>query len=119
MSYLNELVHREFCGDKTIRSVKHSEVTHFTACDKYVIAHHPGGEVLITDTLKYLLNEDTSFVRLHRGTIVKKELLSKMLAYSYERPHSVELTTGEVIKVSRRAVVAIRKICESNRSKDD
>ena len=117
MTKLSELIHHEFRDYEIIRSVPHSEVTHFTSSHKYTIAHHAGGEVLITDTLKRLLNEDTNFVRIHRSTIVRRELLKSIVRYPYEDDRDVLLTNGTLLKISRRHNKTTLQYCKENEAK--
>lgn len=114
MTKLSELIHHEFRDYEIIRSVPHSEVTHFTSSHKYVIAHHAGGEVLIADTLKRLLIEDTNFVRIHRSTIVRRALLKSFIRYPHEDDRDVMLTCGKVLKISRRYNKSTLQYCKEN-----
>ena len=117
MTKLSELIHHEFRDYEIIRSVPHSEVTHFTSSHKYVIAHHAGGEVLIADTLKRLLIEDTNFVRIHRSTIVRRELLKDFVRYPHEDERDVILLDGTLLKVSRRHNKSTLQYCKENGAK--
>lgn len=51
------------------------QVTHFTSGDKYVTAHHAGGQLVITDTLKALESELSDFIRTHRSVLVRRSLI--------------------------------------------
>lgn len=53
-----------------------SEVTHFLADSKYVEAHHPGGVLILSDTLARLERELPDFIRLHRGALVRRTLVT-------------------------------------------
>lgn len=52
------------------------EVTHFLADSKYVEAHHPGGVLILTDSLTRLERELPEFIRLHRGVLVRRSLVT-------------------------------------------
>lgn len=51
-------------------------VTHFLADCKYVAAHHPGGVLILTDSLTRLERELPDFIRLHRGALVRRSLVT-------------------------------------------
>lgn len=51
-------------------------VTHFLADCKYVAAHHPGGVLILTDSLTRLERELPEFIRLHRGVLVRRSLVT-------------------------------------------
>lgn len=51
-------------------------VTHFLADCKYVAAHHPGGVLILTDSLTRLERELPEFIRLHRGALVRRTLVT-------------------------------------------
>ena len=53
-----------------------SEVTHFLADSKYVEAHHSGGVLILSDTLARLERELPDFIRLHRGALVRRSMVT-------------------------------------------
>lgn len=114
MSTVDDIVYREYHGKEMIRSVKHSDVTHFTSGDKYITAHHENGEVLIRDSLKRLLNADHNFISIHRGVIVRRLLLQRGLRHVYEDVYAVLLTNGQSLKVARSQVKTVLKVCKQN-----
>lgn len=81
----------------------------FVADQKYVVARHDGGELLITDTLKDLEREFAErFIRIHRNALV-----------AVDRIEHLEIDDGDVrihlrdddqaLEVSRRHLPAVRK----------
>lgn len=68
-------------------SIQVAQITHFTAGDKYVTAHYPGGEILLSgkESLNKLETEfGDAFIRTHRGMLVSKRMLRAL----YREPGS-------------------------------
>lgn len=87
------------------------EIRYFLADQKYVTVKHPGGEVLIDDTLKELEDEfGERFVRIHRNALVAVAWLEGMelanAGHYQVRLKGVE----EKLVVSRRHVAGLRKM---------
>lgn len=84
-------------------------VAYFKTDCKYVAAHHPGGELLLSDPLKALEKELAGrFLRIHRSTLVPFGRLLEMKRDSgnyYLRLAGV----AQPLPVSRRYVPAVRK----------
>jgi two-component system, LytTR family, response regulator AlgR len=94
-----------------IELVPVDDIRYFLADQKYVTVKHPGGEVLIDDTLKELEDEfGERFVRIHRNALVAVAWLEGMelaTAGHYQvRLKGVE----EKLVVSRRHVAGLRKM---------
>lgn len=51
------------------------DVTHFTAGDKYVTAHHKGGELILSTSLTRLESQLPDFIRIHRGSLVRRSCI--------------------------------------------
>lgn len=94
-----------------IELVPVDEIRYFLADQKYVTVKHPGGEVLIDDTLKELEDEfGERFVRIHRNALVAVAWLEGMelanAGHYQVRLKGVE----ERLVVSRRHVAGLRKM---------
>ncbi len=94
-----------------IELVPVDEIRYFLADQKYVTVKHPGGEVLIDDTLKELEDEfGERFVRIHRNALVAVAWLEGMelanAGHYQVRLKGVE----EKLVVSRRHVAGLRKM---------
>ncbi len=94
-----------------IELVPVDDIRYFLADQKYVTVKHPGGEVLIDDTLKELEDEfGERFVRIHRNALVAVAWLEGMelanAGHYQVRLKGVE----EKLVVSRRHVAGLRKM---------
>jgi two-component system, LytTR family, response regulator AlgR len=94
-----------------IELVPVDEIRYFLADQKYVTVKHPGGEVLIDETLKELEDEfGERFVRIHRNALVAVAWLEGMelanAGHYQVRLRGVE----ERLVVSRRHVAGLRKM---------
>ncbi|MCV6451569.1 LytTR family DNA-binding domain-containing protein [Pseudomonas aeruginosa] len=64
------------CG-KHSKEISVSQITHFVAEDKYVIAYYPDGVLVLNETLKALETEFADeFIRAHRKALVRRSLIS-------------------------------------------
>ncbi|HGB7451469.1 LytTR family transcriptional regulator DNA-binding domain-containing protein [Pseudomonas aeruginosa] len=64
------------CG-KHSKEISFSQITHFVAEDKYVIAYYPDGVLVLNETLKALEAEFADeFIRAHRKALVRRSLIS-------------------------------------------
>lgn len=88
-----------------------ADITHFVSGDKYVTAHHPGGELVISETLKSLEAElAADFIRTHRTTLARRAL-----ACEYTQP---DRDAGQIrlhgvdapLPVSRSRVGAVKSL---------
>jgi len=95
---------------KGIELVPVDEVRYFQADQKYVTMRHPGGELLIDETLQELETEFGSrFIRVHRNALVSTKYIEG-LERNEEGQYQIRLRdipTG--IDISRRHVSSIRR----------
>ncbi|HET6472346.1 MAG TPA: LytTR family DNA-binding domain-containing protein [Pseudomonadales bacterium] len=95
---------------KGIELVPVDEVRYFQADQKYVTMRHPGGELLIDETLQELETEFGSrFIRVHRNALVATKYIEG-LERNDEGQYQIRLRdvpTG--IDISRRHVSSIRR----------
>ncbi|HEJ5496898.1 TPA: LytTR family transcriptional regulator DNA-binding domain-containing protein [Pseudomonas aeruginosa] len=62
---------------KHSKAISVSQITHFVAEDKYVIAYYPDGVLVLNETLKALETEFADeFIRAHRKALVRRSLIS-------------------------------------------
>lgn len=52
-----------------------ADVTRFVSGDKYVTAHHVGGETIISVPLARLAEDHPEFIRVHRGMLIRRSCL--------------------------------------------
>ncbi len=92
-----------------VRLIPLDEVVYFMADQKYITVRHLGGEVLIEDSLKSLLEEfPEQFLRVHRNAIVAKNYLLA-LEKDLIGPYRLRLRGIEdKVEVSRRHVAKVR-----------
>lgn len=92
-----------------VRLIPVDEVVYFMADQKYITVRHLGGEVLIEDSLKSLLEEfPEHFLRVHRNAIVAKNYLLA-LEKDLMGPYRLRLRGIEdKVEVSRRHVAKVR-----------
>jgi two-component system response regulator AlgR len=85
-------------------------VSHLVAEDKYVVAHHPGGQLLIEDSLKDLEEEFSErYVRIHRNCLVAFDRIST-LERTADGRMLVRLDGIDTpLEVSRRNLPALRR----------
>lgn len=93
-------------------SVPLADITHFIASDKYVTAYYSGGELILSETLNALEVEFAScMIRVHRGTLVKTELMRWMEQGECSHTAYLKLEGVEqLIRVSRRNLTNVRRI---------
>ena len=87
------------------------DVCFFQADQKYVTVRHPGGELLIDDTLKELEDEfGERFIRVHRNALVSaKHIIG--LDRNEEGQYQIRLRgVPEGIDISRRHVADVRRL---------
>jgi len=87
------------------------EVCFFQADQKYVTVRHPGGELLIDDTLKELEDEfGERFIRVHRNALVSSKHIIG-LDRDEEGQYQIRLKgIPEGIDISRRHVADVRRL---------
>ena len=95
---------------KGIELVPVDEVRYFQADQKYVTMRHPGGELLIDETLQELETEFGSrFIRVHRNALVSTKYIEG-LERNEEGQYQIRLRDVPVgIDISRRHVSSIRR----------
>ncbi|WP_315809421.1 LytTR family DNA-binding domain-containing protein [Pseudomonas sp. C9-3] len=107
--------HLTACFFRKTKSVAFAEITHFTAGDKYVTAHYPGGELVLTDTLNALETEFWAYTtRVHRGVLVKTHLIKSMFRDEQNKNALLRLVgVDDYIKVSRTHISEVAQIIDS------
>lgn len=91
-----------------------AEIDYLLAEDKYVIVHHPGGEVLIEEPLKALEAEFSQrFVRIHRNCLVALDKLAGLNRAADGRVLVRLENVDAALEVSRRNLPALRKLVRS------
>lgn len=92
-------------------------VTHFQADSKYVAAHHPGGDLLLSEPLKALEKEFSGrFLRIHRSTLVR---IDRIVSMRRERDTAYLLTLDgldEPLPVARRHAADVRRAIAARNS---
>lgn len=113
MSARTEFV--ETIGANT-RTVPVEQVIVLRSDSKYVMAVHPGGELILRDVLKDLEQEfGERFVRTHRSCLVERSRLGALVR-DQEGRYSQVWVNGlpEPVPLSRRYASAIRKLAAGN-----
>lgn len=83
-----------------------ARVRAFSADNKYVVARHPEGELVLNETLKELEQEFAgAFIRVHRNTLVAVDHVE-----SFDGERVVLAGIGEPVEVSRRHTAALRRL---------
>ena len=103
-----QFISAQVAGNLQMVSIK--EVFFFRAEQKYVVARHGDGELLLEDTLKQLESELAGrFIRIHRNALVA---LDKIAALEKSKEgHTVICLNGldDQLEVSRRHLPEVRK----------
>lgn len=101
------------CGKK--KSVPFAAITHFTSGDKYVTAHHPGGELLLNDSLVKLEAEFGKYLtRASRFAMVKTHLIEHVIKHTKHQWAEIHITgIAETIRVSRACYPNIRSLIQA------
>lgn len=85
-----------------------SSVLYFESGQKYVTAHHEGGETLLNDTLVSLEAELHEFIRIHRSLLVRRSLVLWMIRKKYDKSGWLALKgVNRDLPVSRRRLSAV------------
>ena len=86
------------------------EVCYFQADQKYVTVRHPGGELIIDETLRDLENEfEGDFIRVHRNALVATRAIEALERDDTGR-HGVRLKgIDDVLEISRRHLSGVRR----------
>jgi two-component system response regulator AlgR len=90
------------------------DVRFFVADHKYVTVRHREGELLIDDTLKELEKEfGDRFVRIHRNALVSLSHIQSLERNTQGQSFIAVADMSEKLAVSRRHVMALKKMMES------
>lgn len=85
-------------------------ITHFVADNKYVVAHHAGGELLLNETLKELESEfAASLVRVHRNALVAIDAVARLELRENGSGAVYLRAGGEPLEVSRRHLAEVKR----------
>lgn len=88
-----------------------SEILYFLADQKYVTVRHPGGEVLIEESLKSLEQEfGARFVRIHRNALVARRALIGVEKSGSGTMVACLQGLDERLEISRRHLPEVRRI---------
>lgn len=98
------------------RKVLVEDVIALRADCKYVVAVHPGGELVLDEPLKDLEHEfGDRFVRTHRSCLVERSRIGGVLKAEDGRYAHVQVKgLAEPVPLSQRHVKAIRKLVADN-----
>jgi len=93
-----------------LQLVPSESIYYFQAEQKYVSVRHPGGELLIDDSLKSLEEEfGARFLRIHRNSLVAEEYIEG-LEKNAEGKYQITLRgIDDRLEVSRRMVATTRR----------
>ena len=103
-------------------SVPVESVTHLLCDSKYVEVHHPGGVLLLSESLAGIVEEHPDlFLQCHRGAAVARRLIVGFQRENWEAPPygcaRVQLEgVAEPVKVSRRCEAAVKKQLKTNQA---
>ena len=97
-----------------IKLVPIEEIIYFQSDNKYVAAHHLGGEVLIEESLKNLEQEfDGTFTRIHRNSLVANTFIESLEKIG-DNQYQLHLRGCDTpLEVSRRQLPNVRKLINS------
>lgn len=103
------------CGKK--HSVPFAAITHFTSGDKYVSAHHPGGELILDETLIGIEAEFGAYLtRASRFTLVKTHLIEHVIKHKQTQLAEIHITgVAETLRVSRACYPHIRSLLQARK----
>lgn len=97
-----------------IELVPVDEVRYFQADQKYVTVRHPGGEVIIDETLRELEEEfGDTFVRIHRNSLVAAAHIERLERGDSGQARIRLRDVSESLDVSRRHLAAVRRFVKS------
>ncbi|MDT4832802.1 hypothetical protein FQZ97_663700 [compost metagenome] len=96
-------------------SVPVESVTHFSTDLKYTIAHHPGGELILAESLASLAREFPEFICIHRGMLARKSLITQFREHRPADYHGadgafIQLEGVGELRVSRTRTPVIREL---------
>lgn len=97
-----------------IERVPVSAIYYFRADNKYVIARHDGGELLLEDSLKSLEQRfSTDFIRIHRNALVALDKIRTLEKDSESGCRIRMVNIDEALEVSRRHLPGVRELIGS------
>lgn len=88
------------------------QVAYFKTDCKYTVAHHPGGELLLSEPLKALEEElGDAFIRIHNGALVARSHVLEMVRTPLTKDCYIVLKgRQEQLKISRGRY---RQVCQA------
>lgn len=93
-----------------LRLIPLDDVRYLLADEKYVVAHHAGGEDLIEEPLRSLEEEfGERFVRVHRNCLVARDRITELRRSPEGHVTVVLRGVDQPLEVSRRCVAAVRE----------
>ncbi len=99
-----------------VERIPAAEVLYFRAEDKYVTAYHPGGELLLEESLKQLEEEfGERFVRIHRNALVARTALAGLEKEGEGAVRARLHGCDDRLEVSRRHLPSVRRLLRSGR----
>lgn len=105
-------------GKRVVRKAPYSEITHFLAESKYVIAHTGKMELVLDETLKEIESNHDDLVRIHRSTLVKVGQIKRIVTVAGTHDHFAVLDSGVQLPISRRHISDIRMLVNTSAYKD-
>lgn len=102
-----------------IRTVAISDITYLQADQKYVNVHHPGGELLIDESLRAFEQEFPDlFLRIHRNALVARSRLKGLVKLTDGTVRAELLDSEARPAVSRRHLAEVRRWLRERDSED-
>lgn len=97
-----------------VECVPVEEVIYFRADQKYVVVHHPRGELLVENSLKSLEKQyGERFLRVHRNALVAKRCLLAINKNPKGRHLALLRGQQEALEISRRHLAEVRAWLQS------
>lgn len=96
----------------------YSEITHFVADHKYVVAYAGKKELVLDETLKEIQSNHDDLVRIHRSTLVKADQIKRIISVSGTHDYFAVLSGGQQLRISRRSITSVRAVVNDGRYRD-
>ena len=97
-----------------IERIPVSDIYYFQADNKYVVARHRDGEVLLEDSLKSLEERFAAhFIRIHRNALVALDKIRSLEKDSESGCRIRMVNIDDVLEVSRRHLPGVRELLSS------
>lgn len=96
----------------------YSEITHFVADHKYVVAYAGKKELVLDETLKEIQGNHDDLIRIHRSTLVKADQIKRIVTVAGTHEYFAVLAGGQQIPISRRNISAVRMAVKSGGYRD-